>query len=173
MGNLLKGSSIVFTKGKADSFRPILRWIKADAPRKREREQASRILREIEGIKDWKQVILSRGEAELLNFIATEFPEGARVEEQIKQLELFPKGLTESACAIRVEPKYYGTSISGEIIELPNPPKREKVVGPKLKKVLTSQEQEERDSTISKLGYKLKPDSYWDAELKARGQERK
>ena len=82
----LRGHSYLFTKDKADSIRPILRWIKADAPRVRERKQAANILREIEGVKDWKQVILPRGEAELLSFVFTEFPGGVEPGKQIKLL---------------------------------------------------------------------------------------
>ena len=66
----------MISKERADSVRPILRWIKEGASRGKEREQAASILRKIEGIKDYKQVILTKGETELLSFIYTEFPEG-------------------------------------------------------------------------------------------------
>ena len=83
------------SKERADSIRPILRWIKEDAPRKREREQAAKILRELEGIKDWKQVMLTRGETEMLNFVFREFPEGVGGSEG-RQLDLFDVGPTSS-----------------------------------------------------------------------------
>ena len=86
MGDELKGISVVIRQERADSIRPILKWIKEGAPRKRERTQAASILREIVGVKDYKQLILTRGEVELLNFIYTEFPEGVTTEEQLKLL---------------------------------------------------------------------------------------
>ena len=77
---------ITITKEKADRIRPILRWIKSDAPGKKERKQAARLLEEIEGIKEtsWKQLVLSKGEESLLDFILTEFPEGVDVEKQLR-----------------------------------------------------------------------------------------
>ena len=75
------------TKDKADSIRPILRWISREAPRKRERTQAIHILREMEGIRDYKQMIISRGEAEMLGYIYNEFPEGVPTAEE-RQLRL-------------------------------------------------------------------------------------
>lgn len=86
MGNYLRGQSAIITKERADSIRPILEWIKGASTRKKIRIQAATILREIEGIKDYKQVILTKGETDLLNFIYTEFPEGSKLDQQLKLL---------------------------------------------------------------------------------------
>ena len=81
---LLKGRSVFITKDRADRFRPILKWIRRNAPGKKEQLQASRILREIEGIKEHKQIILPSGEFGMLTFIATEFPEGVETGKQLR-----------------------------------------------------------------------------------------
>ena len=84
MGRLtIRGKSYYISKERADSIRPVLRWIKDAAPRKRERQEASSILREIEGITEHKQVILTRSEGEMLEFVVKEFPQG-ETERQLK-----------------------------------------------------------------------------------------
>jgi len=79
----LKGRSVFITKDRADRFRPILKWIRRSAPGKKEQLQASRILREIEGIKEHKQIVLPKGEFDMLTFIATEFPDGVETGRQL------------------------------------------------------------------------------------------
>ena len=59
----------------ARKVRPILRWVKEGASRKREREDATSLLRKIEGIKEHRQVSMTKGEAELLMFIYQEWPD--------------------------------------------------------------------------------------------------
>lgn len=136
-----------FSKEKASSIRPILKWIKEGAPRKREREQAAKILKEIEGIKDWKQVQLTRGEAELLNFITEEFPDGAG--ESGRQLSLF---------SLFKEPEEVR-------IVVPPIPKKER---PVLKTDLSEEEQAERDSSLEAGRYEPLPASHWERKLRSK-----
>lgn len=149
MRDILKGTSVTVTEERATRIKPILKWIKEGAPRKRERDQAARILKGIEGIKDWRQVILTRGEVELLVFVEAEASEV--VGEKSSQLSLFSLLDRPTATASRV-PK---------VVE----------EGPVLKTELTKEEQEERDETIGRLGYKPKPQSYFEAEMRARREE--
>lgn len=131
MRDRLRGKSVTISRERANSIRPILRWIKEGASRKRERMQAASILEEIEGISAWKQVILTKGEAQLLSFIYTEFPEGVEVE---KQQRLFPQEAAKTV-VIAVHPKLA---------------REEK---PQLKGVLTREEQDEREKAgLTRLG---------------------
>lgn len=84
MRDSVEGKSFVISKEKAEVYVPILKWIKEGAPRVRERRDAAAVLREFKGIKDWKQVILSRGEMEMLRFVMEEFPEGSMLGKQLK-----------------------------------------------------------------------------------------
>lgn len=52
----------------------VLRWIKEAAPRKKEREEAAGLLKLLSGIKVARQVILTRGQEEMLTFVLDEFP---------------------------------------------------------------------------------------------------
>jgi len=138
------------TKERASSIRPILRWIKSAASRKRERVQAANILKEIEGIKDWKQIVLTRGEAELLSFVYEEFPEGAG--ETGEQLSLFS--------LLKVPKEFH-----------PSTPVQAKEEKPTLKTSLTTEEQEERDTSLEAGRYEPLPQSHWAEKLKGKGQE--
>ena len=159
--NLMRGNSYVISKERAESIRPVLKWIKEGASRKREREQAARILRAIEGIEDWKQIVLSRGEAEMLGFIIKEFPSGV---EPTRQLSLFDLEKPRTT-VLREAPKSFGHTPSGEEVELP-PPSRVARELPVLKTKLTPEEESERKSTVSKPRYEPKPDSYYTERLK-------
>lgn len=66
--------SHVITEEKAKGVRKVLRWIKEAAPRKREREEAESLLRVLEGVRGTKQILLTRGQEEMLSFITEEFP---------------------------------------------------------------------------------------------------
>lgn len=82
----IRGRSHIIRKERADSVRPILRWIKKSSSRKKVRDESASILRKLEGINDWKQVILTRGEEELLSFVYNEWPEGSMTDQQLKLL---------------------------------------------------------------------------------------
>lgn len=69
--------SIILTKSHADDLRPILKWIKTDAPRKNLRIAASSLLTKTEGIKEWKQLNVSMNELNLIRNIHESFPEGS------------------------------------------------------------------------------------------------
>lgn len=159
MRDRLKGKSVVITKERARSIRPILLWIKKISTRQKIRFQAASILKEIEGIEDYKQVILSRGEADLLTFVFSEWPEG--VDPEGKQLSLFSQ-TSESTRTIREAPKFAtGHAPSGEKVDIPII-EEVKEEPPSLKAKLTEREQEERDETIRRLGYEPKPTSYFE-----------
>lgn len=160
--NYVRGHTYFLSKERADSMRPILRWIKKDAPRTRERSQATRILREIEGIKEHKQILLSRGEAEMLAFIIKEFPEGVGVE---RQLELQFSFGTAPVTRLSEAPQSYGHTPSGEPVELPEPSVRA-LPKPELKSELTSEEEAERAEALKRARYEPKPDSYYEKRLK-------
>ena len=70
---------IVMSYDHAESLKPILRWVKADGPRKQERDLAAALLRDLDGIeKDkWKQIMVSKKEKELLFTVNQAFPGGA------------------------------------------------------------------------------------------------
>lgn len=151
--DILDNRVAYFTKDKADSVRPILKWIKEAASRKRERTQAANILREIHGIQDWKQVQLTRGEAELLSFVQEEFPGGVSIERG-RQLSLF------------------------SILEKPEGPRPktislvEKETKPVLRTDLTAEEQKEREETLRTGSYEPKSSDYWNKKiLRAPGEE--
>jgi hypothetical protein len=79
----------IMSEQHAEDIKPVLKWIIKDAPRKREREEAKAILREIQNISGgWKQIGLTRSELQLLETVHKAFPEGAPSETG-KQLELF------------------------------------------------------------------------------------
>ncbi len=150
MSDYLRGRTVIMTKERARSIKPILQWIKEASTREKIRLQAIRILKEIEGIVDWRQLSLSRSEMDLLTFVFTEFPDGTV--EPGRQLSLF-SSLEEP---IRV---------LGEI------PRRAPEPKPALKSELTAEEQKERDETVSKLGYQPKPPAYFDAIFKKRAED--
>ena len=148
--NYLKGRAVTVSEDSANSTRPILKWIKEAAPRTRERVQASSLLRKFEGVKGWKQILLTKGEVELLEFIYTEFPEGAPPEEG-RQLELISSSLFEDFT--------HGEGTTFRKIKMPKAP-------PILKKNLTPEEQAERDATLEASRYQTKPDSAFFERLK-------
>ncbi len=145
----LKGRAITVSEDRANSTRPILKWIKEAAPRTRERVQASSLLRKIEGIKGWKQILLTKGETELLEFVYSEFPEGAAPEEG-RQLELLTFANLEDA----IHGKRTPFKVSGLKIH------------PVLKKDLTPEEQAEKDATLDQAKYQAKPEKYWQKGLR-------
>lgn len=70
---------------KAEGSKEILRWISKAAPRKREREQAKRLLAILNATRPGRrQVLLTEGEAEMLKFIDETFPDGAFLSYQLK-----------------------------------------------------------------------------------------
>lgn len=134
-----KGHLVYISQNTARRIIPILKWISEAAPRQKEKSLANSILKKIYKIEDWRQVILTKGETELLSFIRTEFPEGAPPEggEQLNLFTIGPGG--------------------GEIIREKHSPKpptvREKVIKPNLKTSLTREEQDEREkSGLPRLG---------------------
>jgi len=67
--------SHVISEEKAKGARKVLRWIKEAAPRKREKEEAAGLLKILEGVGEkGKQVLLTRGQEEMLSFVLEEFP---------------------------------------------------------------------------------------------------
>jgi len=87
-----RGNLIVMDKERADAIRPILRWIKSAAPRKIDRKDAADMLREMEGLQGWKQLVLTTRELQMLDFIYKEYPEVINPVKE-KQLELPLEGL--------------------------------------------------------------------------------
>lgn len=128
----------IITEDRARSVRPILRWIKEGAPRKRDREEASSILRAIEGVKDKKQVFLTRGQSDLLSFIYEEFPETTFVS---TQLDLFSP--TEDFL-MRQKPERRIKTATYKPKEKNLPGAHVMKAKPKPKEVLTEEEQQER-----------------------------
>lgn len=124
MGKTLR--SYIISRERAINIRPILRWIKEAAPREKERKEAAGLLSEIEGIREQRQIILTKGQAEMLAFIYQEFPETAQ---EPTQLELWDptKAIKES---IITSP--------GSTISTP--------VRPKVKEKFTEEEQLARES---------------------------
>lgn len=94
-GDKLRKRSFVITKDRARSIRPVLNWIKEDAPRKSERVLATKLLEHIEGVRDIKQILLSKGEAELFMFVMTEFPTVGDTEKQLSMFDLHKIGRPE------------------------------------------------------------------------------
>ena len=64
------------TNDRVRGMRPVLKLIKESAPRKRERTVAARLIQELEGIREVKQVLLNKEESEMFIFVLTEFPSG-------------------------------------------------------------------------------------------------
>lgn len=67
----------IISKDHADNLRPIVKWVHEAAPRKKLRIAAASLLPKLSGIKDWKQVSLSRAESDLLDNIDTTFTGGS------------------------------------------------------------------------------------------------
>jgi len=130
--------TLVISEERARKVRPILRWIKEAAPRKREREEAAGALRAIEGVKGNKQISLSRGQEEMLLFVFEEFPETTQ---EAKQLTLWgPEEeyrLTYPAVG-KIKPIVRPI----DKLDIPKHPGSKK---PVLKKELTAEEQAERE----------------------------
>ncbi len=154
----IRGRTILISRETAASLKPILRWVVEASPRQREKSQASSILRKIEGISDWKQILLTRGEEDLLGFIRTEFPEGAATEEG-RQLDLFTTRdfFTESHELIQ-NPWWKEKGM-----EEPLPKEKREIT--KFKKTLSAEEQAERDFTIQQSRYQPKSEQYWKGKL--------
>jgi len=166
VSDTLRKRDFIVTSERARGMRPILRWIKEGAPHVRERRVASKLLSSLEGIKDFKQLILGKDEADMYLFVLTEFPEGAG--DTGKQLSLFS---TVPEVTLGIAPKRYGTAPGGSKIELPEPKGGRAREKPVLKKELTLEEEAERLETIRVSEYRPLPDSYFEKEMRARGQE--
>lgn len=124
------------TEERARNVRPILRWVKESAPRKREREEAASLLRLLVGVKETRQILLTRGQEELLLFIFDEFPETTTSPTQMSlwdPIEEFKMGTySGSGKVVKVRP------------ELPLP-MQEPTVKAGLKATLTEEDQDERE----------------------------
>lgn len=157
----LRGRSYVMTREKARSILPILKWIKEAATRSRERVQAGNIIKKIQDIERMRQVILTKGEAELLSFIYTEFPQGVPPEEG-KQLEMFTMKDFD-------EPTRFGASLVPRWKEqgLPPPTEKSERQKPALKKVLTPEELAEVDTTrrVGSSKENIEKTSVWNQQL--------
>lgn len=138
----------IITEDRVRSVRPILRWIKEGAPRKRDREEAADILRAIEGVKEKKQVFLTSSQSNLLSFIYEEFPETTFVSTQLDLFSPTEDFLMRQKSERRIKTATYK-------------PKEKNLPGthamkakPKPKEVLTEEEQQER----GRIGLSVLPD---------------
>jgi len=127
--------SHVITEEKAKGVRRVLRWVEEAAPRKREREEAGSLLRVLSGVKGTKQILLTRGQEEMLAFITEEFPTY-----EPTQLSLLSP---------QEEVLMYQSSISKVASSKPvhkekNLPGAHKLIKPKLKTELTEEDKEAR-----------------------------
>lgn len=130
--------SYVVTEERARNVRPVLRWVKEAAPRKRERDEATGLLKLLTGVKASKQILLTKGQEEMLLFIFDEFPETVEVPVQMTMwdpTEEYRIGLSTHTRPGRV---------MGARPELPLP-KREVIERPELKTTFTEEEQDERE----------------------------
>jgi hypothetical protein len=93
MGMIRSNSELVIvSKDHADQLKPKLKWLIDTTSKKEYRLQARRILAEIEGIKDWKQISITKRERQLLTAVQTAFPEESATNEG-RQLQFpFPPG---------------------------------------------------------------------------------
>ena len=148
MRDYSRSKSFQVTSDRARGMRPVLRWIKESAPRKKERNTAYRLLQELEGIREVKQLLLNKDESEMFLFVLTEFPSGVESERQLSLFSL-------------LEPT---TTLTGSGVRKPKAP-------PVYRTELSEEEQAERDETVGRLGYQPQPDSFFTAKMIKRGQQ--
>ena len=85
---MIREKSFIISKDRAAHFIPIFEIIAHDAPRKSDRLTGARILRELEGVKDWKQMYFTSKEFSMFEDINRKIPEGLNYEgEQFKLFE--------------------------------------------------------------------------------------
>ena len=72
--------SIFITEDHAARLRPVLQWVEEAAPHTRERSTARSLLGKIRNVREWKQLLLTRPEYEILAAVHLAFPEGATPE---------------------------------------------------------------------------------------------
>ena len=98
MEKKLRGVLVTFTRDKAECLKPILRWVRDEAPRKEERLNAKIFLRELSGTipeGEWKQILITKKQKRFLDNLYAAFPGGAAPDSG-KQLELFGGSFTET-----------------------------------------------------------------------------
>jgi len=143
--------SHVITGEKARGARKVLRWIKEAAPRKREKEEAASLLRILDNVGEGgKQVLLSRGQEEMLSFILEEFPvvEPTQLPLFGPQEEVYMRQLPSRTGSLFTEPTTK-RGPSGDVRGRPNqvlPEPSPRLRKPTLKTELTEGEKLERGS---------------------------
>lgn len=85
----MKEISWIVTEEKAVRLAPFLRWIGENAPRKIDREAAKGLLGRIRGVKDWKQMLLTKTEETMIAALYDTFPEISEETGRPEQLRLF------------------------------------------------------------------------------------
>ena len=86
---MIREQSIILNKERAAHFIPVFEIIATSAPRKSDRLVGAKILRDLQGIKDWKQIYLSGKELSMFNDINRKLPEGLNYEgEQFKLFKI-------------------------------------------------------------------------------------
>lgn len=147
---------IFFSKDKKDGVLEVLSWIIQDAPSEKDREAAKRLKKKVEAVEGITQLALSRREMELLNFIYREIPEALQLNQQMGLFK--PATFSTSSYEKPAPPTTFrvevyskdGRVLGSEDIPVGTYKGEEK---PKLKKYLTSQEQDEREAAgLPRLG---------------------
>ena len=82
----MREKSWIITEERANSLLPYLRWIGTNATRKKYRIAARSLLGRLEGVKDWKQILVTKTEEEMVAAIYGAFPDSSRPPKQLKLL---------------------------------------------------------------------------------------
>ena len=131
--------TLVISEERARKVRPILKWIKEGAPRKRERDEAAGALRALEGITGTKQISVTRGQEDMILFVFDTFPETTFAATQLSMFSPTEEFNLTHPTTGKVRP------IKRLIDEL-NIPKHEGLKRPVLKKEFTEEDRLERKS---------------------------
>ena len=84
----MQDKSIYITGTHAEGMLPYLKWIAEEAPQKKYRVAAKTLLTKIRGIKDWRQILLTRGEEEVLDAVHNAFPYQAIEPKQLRMKDM-------------------------------------------------------------------------------------
>lgn len=80
----MQNKSIFLTQDHVQGLLPYLKWVSESAPRKQYREAAKSLISKTRGVKDWKQIIVTKREEEVLDAVHSAFPYEVIVPKQLK-----------------------------------------------------------------------------------------
>ena len=76
--------SIIMTKEKAETLRPVLAWLRTDEKTEEGVQRlAADLLRKLRGVNDWESIVVTLKEYKLIHFILDEFPPAIQPKQEL------------------------------------------------------------------------------------------